>query len=126
MRLSERLKPIISDLLTRNKVTKSRLRGGAFCVSIECPPNGEPWVQVKSGVLNVYYPSDADPLGKLPSLVGLPRDTACPDWEPWKYATLEFPPLDAAATAELIAQLFVAFYNCPADTEVTTEIFEME
>jgi hypothetical protein len=97
----------------------------AFCASIERPPDGEPWVQVKTGVLNVFYPSDEPPLEKLASLVTLPNATSCPAWEPWKYATLEFAPLDARATADLIEQLFVRFYGFPAETHVASEIFEM-
>jgi hypothetical protein len=125
MLLSKRLEPVIADLLARNGVTQCSLRGGAFCAGVERPPDGEPWVQVKTGVLNVFYPSDDNPLRKLQGLVALPCGTSCPAWEPRKYATLEFPPLDAASTAELVERLFVSFYDFPADTEVTTEIFDM-
>ena len=125
MQLSERLKPVIADLLSRNSVTRSSLRGGAFCAGVERPPDGEPWVQVKTGVMNVFYPSNEEPLTKLQGLVALPSGTHCPAWEPWKYATLEFAPLDAEATAELVERLFVSFYDFPADTEVTTEILDM-
>jgi hypothetical protein len=125
MQLSARLEPVIADLLSRNRVTKSRLRGGAFCAGIEFSPDGEPWVQVKTGVLNVFYPSDADPLTKLGDLVSLPSGTSCPAWEPWKYATLEFAPLDPLSTAQLIERLFVSFYDFPEDTDISTEVFDM-
>ncbi len=124
MQLAERLKPVIADLLTRNGGTRCTLRGGAFCAGIERPPDGEPWVQIKTGVLNIFYPSDENPLTKLERLVALPSGSTCPAWEPWKYATLEFPPLDAASTAELVERLFVSFYDFPAATVVTTEIFD--
>jgi len=123
--IRDRLRPVIADLLNRNRTTPSSLKGGAFCVGIERPPDGEPWVQVKTGVLNIFYPSDDDPLTRLKNVTGLPEETTCAAWEPWKYATLEFSPKDPPAIAELIQELFVTLYDFPDDTEVISEIFEM-
>jgi hypothetical protein len=55
----------------------------------------------------------------------VPPDATCPAWEPWKYATLEFSPLDSRRTAELVERLFLHFYDVPDDTELTTEIIDM-
>ena len=126
MRLRDQVVSGIRDVLNRNAVTPSSLRGGAFCASFERPPDGEPWVQVKTGVFNVFYPSDEEPLSRLrPLLPSLPPDTVAADWEAWKYATLEFTGCDADHASMLVEQLFVNFYDFPEDTDVTTEILDM-
>ncbi len=125
MRLSEQVEPVIADLLARNRAAGSDLRGGAFCAGFERSPDGEPWVQVKTGVLNVFYPSDEPPLDRLTSVVSLPKEVVCPAWEPWKFATLEFPALDSEAVALLVEDLFVNFYDFPNDTVVSSEVFEL-
>jgi len=55
MRISELVRPVLAELESRNQGTPSSLRGGAFCAAFERPPEGEPWVQVKTGVLNLFY-----------------------------------------------------------------------
>lgn len=125
MRISEQLEPVLASLLSQNQEVASALRGGAFCATIERPPDGEPWVQVKQGVLNVFYPCDDDPMKRLGGLVELPADVSCPAWEPWKYATLEFSPISARIMAELIERLFLNFYDFPADTKLSSEILDM-
>ena len=125
MRLSDQVEPVLVDLLKRNSTAGTDLRGGAFCAGFERSPDGEPWVQVKTGVLNIFYPSDEPPLDRLARAVSLPEEVVCPAWEPWKFATLEFPPLDAKAMAGFIEDLFVNFYDFPDDTAVSSEVFEM-
>ncbi len=125
MRIAERLAPVIASVLSRNAKVSSSLRGGAFCANIERPPDGEPWVQIKTGALNVFYPAEDPPLARLAGLPALPADASCPAWEPWKYATLEFQPFEAGHVAHLVEALFVAFYDFPADTELEIEIFDM-
>lgn len=125
MRLSDQVEPVLTELLKRNSAAGSNLRGGAFCAGFERPPDGEPWVQVKTGVLNIFYPSDEPPLDRLARVVSLPKDVVCPAWEPWKFATLEFVPLDSRAMAGVIEDLFVNFYDFPADTTVSSEVFEV-
>ena len=126
MTLRERVEPIIASVLEKNRLTPCELRGGAFCASFERLPDGEPWVQVKTGVLNIFYPSDEEPLQTIrPRLSSLPHDTVCAAWEPWRYATLECQFADAASLAVFVEELFVRFYEFPSDTEVLSEVFDM-
>jgi hypothetical protein len=121
------VQPAIERLIMRNEQSHaaSGLRGGAFCLSLERLPDGEPWLQVKTGVLNIFYPADTDPLptlfGAVPSL---PKGATCPAWEPWKYATLE---LDApgAVLADIVKELFLRFYDFSDDTELTAEVIDL-
>jgi hypothetical protein len=120
------LASLLEDLFQRNETTPCSLRGGAYCANIERVPDGEPWVQAKTGVLNIFFPSDDDPIRVLNSrLPSLPAGTTCPDWEPWKYATLETPQMTADQMADLITDLFVSFYEFPDDTPLQTEIFDV-
>jgi len=121
------VQPAIERLLAQNEQmdAASPVRGGQFCLSLERPPDGEPWVQVKTGVLNIFYPTDTDPLPTLRAAVpSLPPDTTCPGWEARKFATLE---LDAPASvlAAIVKELFVHFYDFPDDTELTAEVIDL-
>jgi hypothetical protein len=110
-------------VLERNRRTPCSLRGGAFCASFERAPDGEPWVQVKTGVLNIFYPGDEEPIPNLRARVPLlPADATCPSWEPWKYATVEFESDNAQAAATLVEDLFLRFYDYP---DLDSEIIDM-
>ena len=126
MSLRDTLAPVIREMLDRNDASQSTLRGGAFCAAFERKVDGEPWVQAKSGVLNIFYPSDELPLPQVQSrLPRLPLDSKCVAWEPWKYATFEFDPIGADDLTNLIQDLFVQFYGFPNDIELDSEVFVM-
>jgi hypothetical protein len=83
-------------------------------------------VQVKTGVFNIFYPSDEEPLSHLRArLPSFPPDAVCPAWEPWNYATLEFAIDDSESAAALLEELFLHFYDFPADTDVESEVLDM-
>ena len=124
--MKNELVSLLQDLFQRNASTPTSLSGGAFCASIERADDGEPWVQAKNGVLNIFFPSDNEPIQTLrDSVPTMPNEATCPDWEPWKFATIVFPELRAVEMAELITDLFVHFYGFPDDTPVRTEIIDM-
>jgi len=124
--LRGQIEAFIADVFERNRRTPCALRGGAFCAGFERPPDGEPWVQVKTGVFNIFYPSDQPPLETLRARVpSLHPETICVAWEPWRYATLEGTLADAAAAAALVEELFVLLYEFPPGSEVRMEVFDM-
>lgn len=125
MRISELVRSVLAEMERRNQEVPSSLRGGTFCAAVERPPDGEPWVQVKTGVLNFFYPSDEPPLPTIASSgVALPSGTTCATWEPWKYATLEFEPPPVEELAELVEGLFGTFYGLPEDEPLLWEIID--
>ncbi|MCA9071485.1 MAG: hypothetical protein KDA84_21305, partial [Planctomycetaceae bacterium] len=120
----KKLQQQFDDLHTRNASAYSRLRGGAFCLSIERLPDGEPWVQAKTGALNLFYPHPDDPLSRLQSSeILLPENLTCPDWKPHKYATFEFDDPGSEGMSQFIHELFRSFYNSPDDNSYSIEIF---
>ena len=124
--IREVVEPTIAKMFELNRTSSAELRGGAFCASIERSADGEPWVQLKTGALNIFYPFDDDPLKRLnDAVVSAPHDIVCLDWEPSKYATFEFAPQPAAETSAFVEQLFVELYGFDSSTEVTAEIFDM-
>jgi hypothetical protein len=126
MRIRDQVRPIIAEVLERNRGTRTSLRGGAFCASFECPPEGEPWVQVKTGVLNLFYPSDVEPVQNLRErLPFLPLNAVCPAWEPWKYATIEGALDEPTGLAALVEQIFLHFYELQPYAELSSEVFDM-
>ena len=54
MHVIEQVKSTVADVLEWNRTADSSLEGGAFCATIERPSDGEPWVQIKTGVLNIF------------------------------------------------------------------------
>jgi len=118
--------PHLDRMLNLNRSISSELRGGAICAGFEGEIDGMPWVQAKSGTLNVYYPSDREPVAALTAAgVPLPPGIICADWEPWKFATLEFSALEAPAFAALIQHIFVDFFDMPEDFRLRSEVFDM-
>jgi hypothetical protein len=120
------IQPHLERMLALNAATGTQLRGGAFCTSVERDVDGLPWVQAKSGVVNLFYPPVTEPLETLRhSGVTLPPQSRCAAWEPEEFATLEFEALGSDALARLIEDLFVHFYGFDADTPVVVETFDV-
>lgn len=122
----ENLQRQFDDLHARNAKAYSRLRGGAFCLSIERLPSGEPWVQAKTGAINIYYPHPDEPLQRLKD-AGIPllEDLTCPDWQPHKYATFEFDDPGSEGMSQFVHGLFRSLYSLPDDNEYSMEIIDM-
>jgi hypothetical protein len=121
--VEESLEPLLRELWELNAATPSKWRAGDFHAHIEVGSDGFPWVQAKTGVLNIYWPSDRDPVELLrTSVPSLPEETTCPYWEADKYATIEFPPLDPAAMAQLIREILLELYHVHIEETLSTEI----
>ncbi len=126
MRIIDRVRPTLTEVLRKNESLSSDLSGGGYCATFERSVDGEPWVQVKTGILNFFYPSDEPPVKKLKAAsVELPTNASCVDWKPWSYATFEFEPVTAEELAETVELLFVRLYGFPDDLELSCESSDM-
>lgn len=124
------MKKIIRDtlrqMLSSNERIACELEGGAFCATFELPHADVPWVQAKTGAINLYYPFDQPPdvLFRECNLDALPS-MAYPSWNAHKFATITFGMLSVDEYAIYIDRLFRELFRLPSDYRVNTNIFDM-
>lgn len=114
------------QMLNSNEQNHSELEGGAFCANFETANSDGPWVQAKTGVINLYYPFDIPPniLFRERNLATLPV-MAYPAWNANKFATITFGELSVDEYAVFIDRLFRELFRMPPGYQVNTDIFEM-
>lgn len=120
------IRDTLLQMIKSNQRVTCDLEGGAFYANFEVPHKGEPWVQAKIGVINLYFPFDRPPnvvfnelgLDDIPSI-------AFPAWGSQKFATISFDALSVDDYSSFIDSIFRRLYMLPDGYIVDTDIFDM-
>lgn len=98
-----------------------------LCASLTVADQETPWIQVVSGILNIWWPFDEDPSARVGGLLSSPLPGwELSDWEAGTYAVFEFEPVDVRAQAETVDLLFRKLYDCPPDYSLDVEVYVIQ
>ena len=117
----------ISEIVAAIEEVESDDSDDQLCASFKVSGQETPWIQVVSGILNVWWPFDDDPAARVTQLLTapLPGWVLC-DWEAGTFATFEFEPTDVESQAETVDLLFRTLYDSPPEYTLDIEVYVLQ